>query len=287
MIDDLYTRFRAYAMPNGGISMSYLVDSSFTLIEARYNEDNISKIKSELELSGNTVIDLLHLSSWDSDCCNSEEIKALLKDLQPLEVEIPAYDPIDENGRLCRKAIREFCHESDFSELFEAGPKTLLDPSTLPDMEFTDIIFAPIQIHQTLSNCSVVKIFRQGKFSLLNASNNSNTIETINGLKKTKLQNSVDMLITRGDSSTSNPFISKIFLEDISPEMITIAGSSPQLYVRKNNSLDDRGIRASITEQGDIIVKYGIMSRKERMNLENTKNEPIGNGEYQKLKSDK
>lgn len=283
MMDDLYTRFKAYAMPNGGISMSYLVDSSFTLIEARYNADNISKIKSEMELAGCTEIDLLHISSWDSECCNYEELVRLLDEMQPLEIEIPAYEPSDENGKMCRKLIREFCNRPNLTELFEAGHKSLEDPSSLPDADFTDIIFSPMKNYQDDEDNSIIKIFRQGKFSLLNVSRSNRAEEVLELLRKTDLVSSVDILIIYGwEESKMCNFVSRQFIDEVNPNLITLAGKEPQLMIKKsNNNLDDRGIRYRKTEQGDILVKYGIMSRKENVNLEN--NDVVGNGEYKKL----
>ena len=273
-------------MPHGGISMSYMVDSSFTLIEARYNDDNILKIKSEMELAGCTSIDLLHISNWSREYCDSGEIGNLLRDLQPLEVEIPGYEPTDDNGRQCRKIIREYCNRSDLSELFEAGPRTLEDPATLPDADFTDLIFLPLKKYDDEDANSVIKIFRQGKFSLLNVSKSNKANEVIEGLNKTGLTTSVDVLITYySDELNGNSFIDGAFLDVVNPQMIALADKDPQLMVKKNNNLEDRGIRASRTEQGDILVKYGIMSRKERLNLE--KGNSVGNGEYKKLINEK
>lgn len=269
-------------MPNGGISMSYMVDSSFTLIEARYNNDNILKIKSEMELAGCTAIDLLHISNWGGEYCDCEEIGNLLQDLQPLEVEIPGYEPTDDNSRQCRRIIREYCNKSDLSELFEAGPKTLEDPATLPDADFTDLIFSPLKKYDDEGANSVVKIFRQGKFSLLNVSKCNMADEVIEVLNKTGLTSFVDVLITYYSKELNeNSFIDGVFLDVVNPQMIALANKDPQLMVKKNNNLEDRGIRASRTEQGDILVKYGIMSRKERLNLE--RGNSVGNGEYKKL----
>ena len=271
-------------MPHGGISMSYMVDSSFTLIEARYNDDNIPKIKSEMELAGCTSIDLLHISCWEREYCDCGEIVRLLQDLQPLEVEIPGYEPTDDNGRQCRRIIREYCNRSDLSELFEAGPRTLEDPTTLPDADFTDLIFSPLKKYDDDSANSVVKIFRQGKFSILNVSKSNRVEEVIEILNKTGLTSFVDVLITYYSEETDkSSFIDGVFLDVVNPQMIALACSKPQLMVKKNNVLEDRGIRASKTEQGDILIKYGIMPRRERLNLENSNT--VGNGEYKKLRN--
>lgn len=111
---------------------------------------------------------------------------------------------------------------------------------------------------------SVIKIFRQGKFSLLNVSKSNKANEVIESLNKTGMTSFVDVLLTYySDELNRNDFIDGTFLDVVNPQMIALAGKEPQLMVKKNNNLEDRGIRASRTEQGDILVKYGIMSRKE------------------------
>lgn len=285
MIDDLYTRFRAYNMPHGGISMSYLVDSSLTLIEGRYNTDNIQKIKSELELSDATGIDLLHLSSWGAEYCNCREIEQLLTDLQPLEVEVPGYDPEDENGKACRKIIREYCNKSDMAELFECKPSILMEPKDLPDIDFTDIIFSPLKTYTSLKDNTVVKIFRQGGFSLLNVSQCNLANDVKMQLGNTGLLSGVDVLIATDVYSNENTFTNSDFLDVVGPDLIVVAGSQPQLLIKTENKLDERGIRSSKTIDGDIVVKYGLMSRKERINLENVNNASVGKT-YKKMITD-
>lgn len=122
--------------------------------------------------------------------------------------------------------------------------------------------------------------------SLLNVSKSNKANEVIESLNKTGMTSFVDVLLTYySDELNRNDFIDGTFLDVVNPQMIALAGKEPQLMVKKNNNLEDRGIRASRTEQGDILVKYGIMSRKERLNLE--KGNSVGNGEYQKLINEK
>ena len=47
MIENLYTRFRAYRMENGCV-VSYSVDMEFVLIGGRYNDDIAPSIREEM-----------------------------------------------------------------------------------------------------------------------------------------------------------------------------------------------------------------------------------------------
>ena len=148
------------------------------------------------------------------------------------------------------------------------------------------LFFSPLKKYDDEDANSVIKIFRQGKFSLLNVSKSNKANEVIDGLNKTDLTSFVDVLITYYyDDLNGNNFIDGAFLDVVNPQMIALAGKEPQLMVKMNNNLEDRGIRASRTEQGDILVKYGIMSRKERLTLE--KGDSVGNGEYKRLIDEK
>lgn len=88
-----YTRFRAYQLGEKGASFSLSVDQYFVLIEARYNEINKPHIKFEMEQSGVSRINVLHITSWDDDHCKSTELEDIIKDLKPYVIECPGYAP--------------------------------------------------------------------------------------------------------------------------------------------------------------------------------------------------
>lgn len=83
------TRFRAYSLTSEGASMSLSVEGHFTLIEARFNPDNGDAILFEMEKADVKRIDVLHITSWDEDHCNPEELKLILKYLKPKRIEYP------------------------------------------------------------------------------------------------------------------------------------------------------------------------------------------------------
>ena len=108
-----YTRFRAYQLKTVGSSMSISVNNHFTLIEARYNDDNKEHIKWELNNLGISHIDVLHITSWDKDHCNLSELQSILKELRPQEIEHPNYKPHTETGEKCYNLIRTYCEANN------------------------------------------------------------------------------------------------------------------------------------------------------------------------------
>ena len=72
------TRFRAYQLGEKGASFSLAVDNDFTLIEARLNDCNRSNVINEMRIVGAQRISLLHITSWDVDHCNPDELCNIL-----------------------------------------------------------------------------------------------------------------------------------------------------------------------------------------------------------------
>ena len=101
------TRFRAYQLGTKGSSFSYTVGNHITLIEARYNDTNKENIKSEVQRIRENRIDCLHITSWDVDHCNYDELLTLLIELSPRRIDYPWYMPDTESG-LKSKALIEY-----------------------------------------------------------------------------------------------------------------------------------------------------------------------------------
>lgn len=73
------TSFRGYQLGSKGSSFSYCNGKIFTLIEARLTEQQEKSIREELRYFNKKNIDTLHITSWDQDHCNFEELKSILK----------------------------------------------------------------------------------------------------------------------------------------------------------------------------------------------------------------
>lgn len=251
------TRFRAYYMQHGGVSMSYVVDSSFALIEGRYNDDNREKIKEEMELTGMDTIELLHISSWAPDFCNPEELPKLLEDLQPFDVEIPAYIPDTNEGKECRKIIKDYCNNSIYAELFESGPKTLLYPANLEEIDYIDVILSPLSISNNNINNAVVKLFKRGRFSVLNASTMSTDNGIVKSLEDANLLDCIDVLVAR-DVESSNSLLVNHIIAKTTPSVIfdTI---NKYVYITNHSDLSCGLFSTSILVNHDLLVRMSAV----------------------------
>ena len=105
------TRFRAYQLGNAGSSFSYFDGTTFTLIEGRLTESSQPNVQFELEQAGKTKIDTLHITSWDNDHCNPNELKDILNNLQPNKIQYPGYEPHTDSGKTCMSYIKQYENE--------------------------------------------------------------------------------------------------------------------------------------------------------------------------------
>lgn len=265
-MNDLFTRFRVYAMPHGGVSMSYAVDTSFILIEGRYNEDNREKIKSEMKLTGKESVDLLHISTWDVNRCNPEELESLLEELQPLEIEYPAYSPTNENEIKSRRLINEYLNHSIYADRFEIGPNSLMNLSELDDIQYLDPILSPMERGIDATDNSIVKLFRGGRFGVLNMSNCYRDNGILSQIRTAKIENSINVVVLNNlEEMHSSDFLQEL-IGFVKPGIIILL-SNKMFGVLKDTPLSKQGISVSISEQKDIIVKYGLSKYQQELSV--------------------
>ena len=108
---DKITRFRAYQLGVKGASFSLAVDDDFTLIEARLKDSNRANVFKEMRIAGAKSISLLHITSWDVDHCNPDELCDILCYLKPQRIQYPGYQPDSDGGRDSLKMINDYLHQ--------------------------------------------------------------------------------------------------------------------------------------------------------------------------------
>lgn len=280
-MNDLYTRFRVYPVEGRGYSMSYVVDSMMVLIEARYNDSNASKIRKELELTGMDHIALLHISHWDENRCRAEELENLLKSLSPSEIEIPAAIPDTDEMKQCKRIVQQYCNDNPYVSCFECSSSTLKNPCELPDAKFIDLILSPVPKNGKKES-TVVKLFQEGKFSVLNASRSNLAEQVTTDLVDAGLPHSVDVLVTETSLEEKEPFISKLFITNIHPRIVIMLGNSVKVYQAKGVSMKDFGISVVCNDNEGIIIKYGGPQKKQ--DPKNDSSVLVGSDEYVNVK---
>lgn len=160
------TRFRAYQLGTPGSSFSYTVGNHITLIEARYNDNNKENVKSEVERIGEKRIDCLHITSWDEDHCNFDELLEILIDLSPRRIDYPWYTPDTKCGKKSKALIEYYLNQGK-------GNGSAISPDFIKGLEegellkYNDILYNPVADQDKHNDNSVVQLFRQGRFTVL------------------------------------------------------------------------------------------------------------------------
>lgn len=250
-----YTRFRAYQLGEEGSSFSLIVDNHITLIEAKLNNTNFNSLLEELEIINRDTIDVLHITSWDTDHCDYKSLKLILNQLNPQKVEYPPYAPESDTGKECLRLISNYSN----------GVKICINTQDVYDSEHKadklmgqDILLNPINIAEKHNDNSIAKFFRIGSFQILSlgdceASDISERLQN-----NEILRGEVDVLILAHHGS-ENSICSREFLEKISPR-VAICSSNydnkfehPHQVIR--NRLNSLNIPYFTTKTGDIIIK--------------------------------
>ena len=275
MIENKYTRLRAYRMQDGCV-VSYSVDMEFILIGARYNDVIAPAIREEMRIAGCDSIDLLHISSWDKRMCDATELKVLLDDLQPTDIEIPAYNPTDENGKACERVIKEFCENSVISQFIQCSRKRVGKEEDTG----RGILLSPSREYGGTTDNDVVEFFYQGRFKLLSTGfvKSKEVMDDIN--KKPQLHNPMLMLVCGMNDS---PFVSLAFLHRSSPLIIIDLLDDNKYYRRANADLKDYGISSQRADNGDLILMSGI--RKDNNKIDTPDDAIIDGNDYKTERS--
>jgi competence protein ComEC len=257
------TRFRAYQLGNAGSSFSYFDGTTFTLIEGRLTENSEPNVQFELEQSGKTKIDTLHITSWDNDHCRPNELKDILNNLQPNKIEYPGYEPHTDSGNTCLSYIKQY------EKYFIDKPKNVkvksVSPKYLNGLEsannglgYSDIIYHPRKIYEDSNDNSTVKFFRSGSFTLLSLGDVEKEEIATNISSGTIIKTQVDIMIL-AHHGADNGFTTDKFLKAINPKIAICSSNYDNQFSHPKQAIRDliyqNDIQLFTTKTGDVVIK--------------------------------
>lgn len=271
------TRFRAYQLGTKGSSFSYTVGNYITLIEGRYNDINKANIKSEVNRIGENRIDCLHITSWDEDHCNYDELLNLLIDLSPRRIEYPWYNPDTMCGLKSKALIEYFIQETK-------NNGKAISPSYINGLEegellkYSDILYNPVTNAGTHNDNSVVQLFRRGKFTVLSLGDCESKEIAERIMYSTIASKEVDVMIL-AHHGADNGFTTKEFIERINPKVAICSSNYDNQFEHPRQEIRDilytEGIPLFTTKTGDVIIDcpkgnearvYNFISNNEVLN---------------------
>ena len=258
------TRFRAYQLGTPGSLFSYSVDNHFTLIEARLTVVSAGSISAELKFLNKRNIDCLHITSWDQDHCDYDELLLILECLKPDKVEYPGYQPHTHNADKCKKLI-----ESYQGRIVEISPKYI--NSLLPGEErkFNNILYNPRNISDNSNDNSIVQLFRQGRFSLLSMGDCEDPA-IARRLINCKLAKETDVMIL-AHHGADNGFTIKELIDIIRPKIAICSSNYDNQFEHPAQTIREllynSGVTLFTTKTGDIIIECGEDNNVKAYNL--------------------
>ena len=253
-----YTRFRAYQLSSAGSSMSISVENHFTLIEARYNDDNKKHILWELNLLDKTNIDVLHITSWDEDHCNANELRSILNELKPQLIEYPDYSPHTDSGKRSLMLIKTYCNMTG-SSIRPVSPVIVSDDIKCAErLKGKDVLLNPIEVSDSSNDNSVIKFFRRGSFQILS------TGDCESGDISERIQNNeivnceVDVLVLPHHGS-EHSILTPEFLKALNPKVCICTVDYKNKFGHPDKKvvtwIDKDGIPYISTKTGDVIIQ--------------------------------
>lgn len=252
------TRFRAYQLGEKGSSFSYSVDDHFTLIEGRYNEVNKANVLFEMKCAGVTRVSCLHITSWDEDHCKESELRDILNELMPLRIEYPGYEPDTDCGKACKKLIQNYIVKNTPS-VQAVTPDYINGLDAGKTKQYTDILYNPTENHTSHNDNSIVKLFRQGRFTLLSLGD-CESKEIAQAIERGSIASTeVDVMIL-AHHGADNGFTTEEFVNKINP-MVAICSSNydnqfehPRQEVRNILYNHEPSIPLYTTKTGDVVI---------------------------------
>ncbi|GHT19761.1 hypothetical protein AGMMS4957_04770 [Bacteroidia bacterium] len=250
------TRFRAYQLGTPGSSFSYSVDNHFTLIEARINATNGDNIITEMKIVGCETISCLHITSWDKDHCDYEELKLILEYLKPKRIEYSGYSPDTDCGKNSLKAIKEYCLKNNAIQK-SISPDFVNSLKPGKERMYSNIVYNPTNNSDKHNDNSIVQLFRSGRFTVLSLGDCEDAAIAKSIMDCNIADSETDVLIL-AHHGADNGFTTREFLRAIKPK-IAICSSDydneydhPRQEIR--NILYQEGITLYTTKTGDVII---------------------------------
>jgi competence protein ComEC len=258
------TRFRAYKLGNPGSSFSYCYENYFTLIEARLNECSMPSLVSELAECGKEKIDCLHITSWDNDHCNPEELKVILSKFSPKTIEKPGYDPHTDDGKDSEKLIDSYKEQRKQNNESIVVRRT--DPAYIKSLDpaegygYKEVCYWPKEIKEEdgkANDNSSVKLFRSGSFNVLSTGDVEDHMIGLRFLGDI-LKNELDVLILPHHGS-KNGCVQQRFLKETAPAVTICSSDFDNQHEHPSEEIKELLFKHEIpcftTKTGDVIVR--------------------------------
>ena len=250
------TRFRAYQLGSEGSSFSYFDGEFFTLVEARLTEVSEASVKSELKLCGKSIINCLHITSWDADHCIPKDLEKILFELKPSKIEYPGYAPHSDRAKEALKLIHAYKDEK--RRIQKVDPEYIESLDKSKQFGYKNILYHPKFISDNLNDNSTVKLFRSGSFNVASLGDIESTYIASYLRRQKNFKNETD-IITLAHHGADNGFTTSAFLKAVKPKVAICCSNYDNRHQHPRQNIRDllykNKIKLFTTKTGDILVE--------------------------------
>lgn len=260
MSKEIYkTKFRAFQLDSEGSLFSYYSNNRYILIEARVPKGGIEVLRADLLMHSKDTINLLHITSWDTDHCNYNDLVAILNEFRPARIEVPSYDPESVEGKLCQRVIMGYdkIHEKYVPNVVVVSEQYIRGLSNAGSFGTNNVIYRSSYDGANKNDMSLIKLFRSEGFSVLSVGDCESKDIADRLMECSILKTEVDVLILPHHGA-NNGFLSGKFLDRVKPQLAICSSNYDNQYEHPRpeicQMLHERGIRMMTTKTGDVFV---------------------------------
>jgi competence protein ComEC len=255
------TKFRAFQLDTAGSLFSFFKMDYYTLIEARVPKGGIEVIIKDLYFHGKEKINKLHITSWDVDHCNYEDLIQILNRLRPNIIEVPSYEPNTDTGKLCKSTIEGY---DDVHQKYKPNVKIISKDyiSSLPNataFHTNDIVYHSHYDSDNKNDMSLIRLFRSNGFNVLSLGDCESQDISNYLLRAGFITTEVDLLILPHHGA-DNGFITSDFLDKVKPKLAICSSNHGNQYDHPRQNIrtlfSSKNIPLMTTKRGDVIVVH-------------------------------
>jgi competence protein ComEC len=257
----MLTKFRAFQLDSEGSLFSFYKRNLYYLIEARLPKEGIKLLKEDLEKHSKSQVDILHITSWDTDHCAYEDLVQIMNHLRPNIIEIPSNEPTSDTGKLCKQIIIGYdqIHQEYEPNVRVMSKDFMSKLNRAESLGLNNVVFPSKFDGSNKNDMSLIKLFRSEGFNVLSLGD-CESAEIANNLMNSALITSeVDVLILPHHGA-DNGFITGDFLDKLSPIMAVCSSNTGNQYDHPKDNIralfNARNIPLMTTKRGDVVVSH-------------------------------
>lgn len=253
------TKFRAFQLDSPGSLFSYYKQGRYTLIEARIPKGGLGVLQTDLSYHNKERVDVLHITSWDSDHCTYDDLVQIINHLRPDRIEVPDYTPTTNDGQLCFNLVHKYdeIHQRKVQNVTVVNEAYISTLTTAQSKGTNDVVYRSMYNCDNKNNMSLIRLFRSEGFNVLSLGDCEAAEIADTLMKDTFIQEEVDVLIL-AHHGADNGFTTGKLIDVVNPRIAVCSSNYDNMFDHPTPAIrqlfSSRGIPLLTTKRGDVII---------------------------------